>query len=156
MHLNIHTALRQRLRGTGCRPLGADAGAATIGDTVRYPDALVICTPITGDEYVTSDVVVVFEVISPTSGRIDRIVKVLEHAAVRSIFRYVMVESASIGLTVLERQTADQKWTATTPMAGDVLPLPEIGIEIPVPEPCEGVDFPAPDGGTPSPAVSGE
>jgi hypothetical protein len=29
IHLNIHAALRQRLRGTGCRPLGSEAGVAT-------------------------------------------------------------------------------------------------------------------------------
>jgi Uma2 family endonuclease len=155
IHLTLHRALHARLRGTGCRPLGADAGVATIGDAVRYPDALVTCSTITGDEYVTPNVVVVFEVISPTSGRTDRIVKVREYAAVPSILRYVIVESASIGLTVFERQTVDQKWTASTLMAEDVLVLPEIGIEIPVAELYEGVDFPAPDGGTASPVVSG-
>jgi Uma2 family endonuclease len=121
---------------------------------VRYPDALVTCTPITGDEYVTPNVVVVFEVVSATSGRTDRIVKVREYAAVPSILRYVIVESASIGLTVLERQTADQKWTATTPMAEDTMLLPEIGIEIPVAEVYEGVDFPTPDTGAASLAAS--
>jgi hypothetical protein len=117
IHLNIHSALRECLRETGCGPLGADAGVASIGDTVRYPDALVTCTPITRDECVTPDLVVVFQVISPTSGRIDRIVNVRQYAAVPSIVRYVIVESASIGLTVLERPAGDQKWTATTLMA---------------------------------------
>jgi Uma2 family endonuclease len=147
MHFNLHTALRQRLRGTGCRPLGADAGVATIGDAVRYPDGLVTCVPITGDEYVTPSVVVVFEIISPTSGRTDRIVKVREYAAVPSILRYVIVESASIGLTVLERQSGDQKWTVTTLMADDAMLLPEIGVEIPVTELYEGVDFPTSEAG---------
>ena len=143
IHLNIHSALRERLKGTGCRPLGADAGVATIGDAVRYPDALVTCTPITGDEYVTPNVIVVFEVISPTSGRTDRIVKVREYGAVPSILRYVIAESASIGLTVLERSSGDQKWTIATLLAGETLKLPEIGIEIPVAELYEGVEFPA-------------
>lgn len=152
IHLNIYAALRQRLRGTGCRPLGADAGVATVGDAVRYPDGLVTCTPISGDEYVTPNPVVVFEVISRTSGRTDRIVKVREYAAVSSILRYVIVESASVGLTVLERPTGDQKWTLTTLMADDMLPLPEIGIEVPVAELYEGVDFPA----TPADATSAD
>ena len=42
---NIHFALRQRLGRTGCRALGMDAGVATVGDTVRYPDAVVTCSP---------------------------------------------------------------------------------------------------------------
>ena len=155
LHFNIHRALHTRLKGTGCRPLGADAGVATIGDSVRYPDALVTCSPITGDEHVTPNVIVVFEVISPTSGRMDRIVKVREYAAVPSILRYVIVESASIGLMVLERRSGDRTWTVTTLMTDDFLPLPEIGIEIPVAELYEGIDFPAVEtGGTP-PAMPG-
>ena len=147
IHLNVHTALRGRLAGTGCRPLGPDAGVATIGDAIRYPDALITCASVTGDEYVTPDPIVVFEVVSRTSGCIDRIVKVREYAAVPSILRYVIVESASVGLTVLERQSGDQKWTVTTLIADDALSLPEVGIEIPVTELYEGVDFPAPDTG---------
>jgi len=36
---NILAALRSRLRGSDCRPLGPDAGVATEGGAVRYPDA---------------------------------------------------------------------------------------------------------------------
>ncbi len=42
--INILVALRGRLGGTGCRPHGMDAGVATIGDTVRYPDGVVTCS----------------------------------------------------------------------------------------------------------------
>jgi hypothetical protein len=74
----------------------------------------------------------------------DRIVKVREYAAVDSIRRYVIVESASVGLTVHERREAGQKWTVTTAMAGDLLTLSEIGGEIPIAEIYEDVEFPPP------------
>lgn len=138
---NIHVALRERLRGTGCRPLGQDAGLATIGDTVRYPDGLVTCAKVKGDAYLVPGVVVVFEVISPTSGRMDRIVKVREYAAVPSILRYVILESSGIGLTVLERADGGQKWTLTALTGEDTLALPEIGIAIPVAALYEAVDL---------------
>lgn len=141
---NIHRTLHGRLRGSGCEPLGLDAGVATIGDTVRYPDAVVTCSPAQGGSRLVPNPVVVFEVISPTSGHVDRIVKVREYAAVDSIRRYVIVESASVGLTVHERQAAGQKWTVTTVMADDLLTLSEIGVEIPVAEIYEDVDFPPP------------
>ena len=86
--------------------------------------------------------VVVFEVISPTSGRIDRIVKVREYAAVASVRRYVIVESSTIGLTVMEREAAGEHWTLSTLIAEDVLRMPEIGGEIPVAALYEGLDFP--------------
>ena len=138
---NVHFALRTRLRGSGCRPLGPDAGVATVGDAVRYPDALVTCTRTPGTAHTVEGVVVVFEVLSPTSGRTDRIVKLREYGAVPSIRRYVILEHAGIGLTVFARAGGDVDWTATALTIGDTLPLPELGIEIPVAEFYDSVDL---------------
>ncbi len=41
--VNLIYTLKERLRGTGCRPLGPNAGVETINKAVRYPDALVTC-----------------------------------------------------------------------------------------------------------------
>lgn len=139
---NLYFALRTRLRGSACRPMGPDAGLATIGDAVRYPDALVTCTRPDGEARVVSGVVVVFEVLSPSSGRVDRIEKVREYAAVPSIRRYVILEHANVGLTVFERTQAQEMWRASTLMAGETLALPEIGIELPVSELYEDIDLP--------------
>jgi Uma2 family endonuclease len=46
---NILLALCSRLQGSSCRPLGPDAGVATIGGAVRYPNALVTCATVPGD-----------------------------------------------------------------------------------------------------------
>ena len=138
---NILVALRSRLRGSGCRPLGPDAGVATVGDAVRYPDALVTCDKVPGQARTVSGVVVVFEVLSPTSGRIDRIVKLREYRALETIRCYVILEHNSVGLTVLTRRDADEDWTARALTSEDILRLPEIGIEIPVAELYEDVDL---------------
>ena len=45
---NVQFALRTRLRGSGCEALDPDAGLATLGNAVRYPDALVTCTKFPG------------------------------------------------------------------------------------------------------------
>lgn len=140
---NVMTALRTRLTGTGCRPLGPDAGVATVGDTVRYPDALVTCSKVPGDAYVVPGVLAVFEVLSPTSGRTDRIVKLREYRAVPSIRRYVILEHASAGLIDLTRTNGDEDWIATALTAEDTLRMPEIDAEIPVAEFYEGVDLPS-------------
>jgi Uma2 family endonuclease len=80
-------------------------------------------------------------VLSPTSGFIDHVVKVREYAEVPSIHRYVILESTAIGLQVLERASPDQPWQTTALTSGDILRIPEIGIEIPVAEIYEGVEF---------------
>jgi Uma2 family endonuclease len=105
---NVQAALRGRLRGSGCRPMGPEAGVATTSTVIRYPDALVTCSKFDGGAFTVPGVVVVFEVLSATTSRTDRIVKVREYAAVATIRRYVTLESTSVGLTVLERQAPDE------------------------------------------------
>jgi Uma2 family endonuclease len=142
---NLNFALPARLRGGPCEPLGPDAGVETVNKAVRYPDALVTCSKFDNADQVIPGVVVVFEVLSPTSGRVDRIVKVREYAAVSSIRRYVILESSSVGLTVMERSSPDQVWQATVLTNDDILRLPEVGVEIPVTEIYEGLTFPSDD-----------
>jgi Uma2 family endonuclease len=138
---NIYAALRLRLKGTGCVPLGPDAGVATIGDAVRYPDALVTCTKGPGTDRLVPGVVVVFEVLSPSRGRIDRIEKLLEYRGVPTFLRYVMLEHASAAMTVHTRANGNDPWTTTALTGGEVLSIPEIGIDVPVEEFYEGTDL---------------
>lgn len=86
-------------------------------------------------------VVVVFEVLSPISGRTDRIEKLREYQAVPSIRRYVILEHTGVGLTVYSRMKDEDPWIATALTDGDVLRMPEIGIEVPTAEFYEGTDI---------------
>jgi Uma2 family endonuclease len=140
---NLMFSLTGKLRGTPCQPLASDVGVATRNDAIRYPDALITCTKLTGTDRTVPGVVTIFEIVSPSSGRIDRIIKVREYAAVDSIRRYVIIESVTSGLLVLHRQNGQEPWIAVTLTADDVLDLPEVGIQIPVAALYEGVEFQA-------------
>jgi Uma2 family endonuclease len=142
---NLHRALDARLRDGRCQPLGPDAGVATVAGAIRYPDALVTCSTLDMAARTVPGVVVVFEVLSSNTSRTDRIVKLREYAAVPSIRRYVILESTSVGLTVMERQQADEVWRVTTLTNDDVLRMPEIGVEVPVGELYADVSFPEPE-----------
>jgi Uma2 family endonuclease len=142
---NLHFALQSRLRGKACTALGPDAGIENINKAVRYPDALVTCSKFNLTDRTIPGAVAVFEILSPTSGRTDRIVKVREYAAVPSIRRYVILESTSVGLMVLEREKAADPWTTTASTNEDILSMPEIGIHIPVAEFYEDITFPEHD-----------
>jgi len=139
--LNVHAALRSHLSGKPCRPLGPDAGLRTIGDAVRYPDALVTCSKFDELAREGPGVVAVFEVLSPTSGHVDRIVKLLEYRAVASIRRYVIVEYASAAVTVHARAEAGADWTTTALTGEGSLDLPEIGITVPVADLYRGTEL---------------
>ena len=138
---NINCQLANRLAGLVCKSLGPDAGVATVGDTVRYPDAVVTCTKYDLWDRVVPNPVVVFEVISPTSGRIDRVVKLREYAAVPTIRRYVIVESDAVAITVLSRDQEGEAFWAAGLTEEDTLSLPEIGIELPIAAIYEGLTF---------------
>jgi len=144
---NMYRAIGNRLSGPQYELLGPDAGVATIGQTVRYPDAVISSTRTPGDAHLMLGVVAVFEVISPTSGRIDRIVKLREYRAVPSIRRYVILEHASAALTVFSRAEGTLDWTATALTTDDTLDMPEIGVAVPVMEFYDAVDFPADSAG---------
>lgn len=141
--VNLILALGNRLRGSGCRPLGPDAGVETVDHAIRYPDALVTCSKFNGTDKSVPGVVVIFEVVgsTPDANRRDRITKVREYAAVSSIRRYVILESSGVGLTVMERSSPDQVWQTTVLTGEDILRMPEIDIEIPVAEIYEGIEF---------------
>src|SRR5271167_953527 len=60
---NLQMALAARLAGKPCRSYGPNVKVTTPGK-VRYPDALVTCTPTDPNAIIADDPVVVFEVAS--------------------------------------------------------------------------------------------
>lgn len=128
---NLRKALDSRLAGSRCRPCGSNVKIVVAGKA-RYPDALVTCTPVQPSATIVDSPVVVFEVISNDTARTDRIAKLREYQATGSIQRYVILEQTSIGAAVFARRAAD--WIASVATEGEILALPEIGIEVPLAE----------------------
>lgn len=139
--VNIISELRNRLRGRTCRVLSAESGGvATIGENTRYPDATVTCSPVEGQDRLIPNPVVVFEVVSTSNARNDRFVKMREYHEVPSIRRYVLVEQDSPVVTSYVRD-GNEPWAATSLSIGDILDMPEIGIEIPVADIFDDISF---------------
>ena len=136
---NLAAALRTRLRGKPCRFYGSDLKFQVADGQVRYPDGMVVCSPIDRTATVVYDPVVVFEVLSPSTARDDRIVKAREYQATPSVQRYVMLEQDGVSATVYAR--SGETWTHEILIADSVLTLPEIGVELPLAELYEGVVF---------------
>src|SRR5882672_4638002 len=89
--MNLAFALRQGLRGTGCRPLASDAKVIAAG-SVRYPDIAVTCHPMADRDDIVPEPVLIVEVLSPSTERVDRGRKKLDYFATASIRQYAIVE----------------------------------------------------------------
>lgn len=137
IQLNLTAALNSRLRGTPCRAYGSNV-KIKVADRIRYPDAFVVCAPVNPRGTVRDDPVVVFEVLSPSTARTDRVEKMHEYWETPSIRRYVLIEQDAVSAMAFAR--GEESWSGRVLWSGSVLALPEVGIEVPLDELYEGLD----------------
>ena len=98
-----------------------------------------MCTELSAQSRIAHDPVVIFEVLSDSTGRTDLVTKNHEYAATRSVRRYVILARDTMAGTMFERIGDD--WVGHLPAAQTILGMPEIGIEVPLAELYEGVDL---------------
>jgi Uma2 family endonuclease len=128
IQVNLMVALGTMLRGKACRPHGSDLKVRVAG-RIRYPDAMVVCTPLDPDATVVTDPVVVVEILSPSSEHTDLVVKHTEYRSAPSIQHYVILEQTHAGALVFSRKGDD--WISETVVGADAaLLLPAIGLTI--------------------------
>ena len=125
--MNITFALRQALRGTGCRPFANDAKVVAAG-SVRYPDVAVTCEPVTASDDIVPDPILIFEVLSPSTEREDRGRKKFDYFATPSIRQYAIVEQDERRIDLYTR--AANGWTNQVIERDAILKLSSIGVEI--------------------------
>ncbi len=87
--MNVAFALREALRGTGCRPFSNDAKVIA-GGAVRYPDIVVCCRPYDETDDIVPEPIVIIEVVSPTTERVDRGRKKFDYFATPSVRQYAI------------------------------------------------------------------
>ena len=86
--VNLIVALGNQLRGNPCKPRTADTAVRTKIKGVRRPDVTIECSPLERGSLEARNPVAVFEVLSPTTRKIDRSVKLQEyrrHPGLRTI-----------------------------------------------------------------------
>jgi Uma2 family endonuclease len=125
--MNIAFALRQSLRGRGCRPFTNDAKVLA-GGSVRYPDITVTCTPFGGKDDIVPDPIVVIEVISPSTEREDRGRKKFDYFATPSIQQYAIIEQDARRVDLYTR--SGDLWTDEIVEGDATLTLSSIGVDI--------------------------
>jgi Uma2 family endonuclease len=151
--MNLAFALRQALRGTPCRPFGSDMKVIA-NRSIRYPDISVVSQPIDDRDDRLTEPVVIIEVLSPTTERIDRGRKKFDYFATPSVRQYAIVEQDERRVDLYTR--AEVGWTNEVVTGDAVLNLSSIGIELRLDTVYEDTELDATRrqaGGEPAPAA---
>ncbi|HEX6144119.1 MAG TPA: Uma2 family endonuclease [Geminicoccaceae bacterium] len=125
----------------GCETFFTDVKVVTPAADVLYPDVLVACGQLDGRATWLDAPVVVVEVLSPSTQRLDHTRKRWAYATIPSLRHYVLVGQDEPVVEVASWQD-DGSWRSVIhrdPAA--VAALPALGIELPCSEIFSGVTF---------------
>ena len=141
--VNLVASLRNRLRGSPCRPFNSDqririsaCGLAT------YPDVSIICGELQMDAQDVDAIVnprVIFEVLSKSTEGYDRGKKFDFFRQIKSLTEYVLVSQEDLQVECFTRQS-DENWLLSiTKGLHGVLRLSTVSLELPLVEIYEDI-----------------
>lgn len=137
---NLIAALAIGLRGKPCQPHGSHLKIQVGERSIRYPDAFVVCTPVSPSATLVTEPVVIFEILSDSTASTDFVTKNVEYQATKSVRRYVILQQSSASAAVFSRDSGE--WAAAELSGVSAsLDMPEIGLSIPLAEIYAGVEF---------------
>lgn len=149
--LNVHNkiavsfiiAIGSRLRTKSCQPFNSDTKVRVRMPThtrFYYPDGMVVCQPNPDDDEFQDQPVVIAEVLSPSTRRIDEGEKREAYLTIPSLDAYLLIECVRPRVVVHRRTSAGFVLEAYEGLDA-VIPLDTIGAELPLAELYERVDF---------------
>jgi Uma2 family endonuclease len=140
---NIFGVLHAKLRRLPCQPFNSDTKIRIrFEGHVRfyYPDTSVICRPNAQTDTFQNEPVVLFEVLSTRTRRIDEGEKKDAYLSIPSLSVYVLVEQEAAALVAFRRTAAGFAREVHQGLDG-ILPLQDIGVELPLAEIYDAVNF---------------
>lgn len=125
---NIFGALTQYLDDKPCEPFASDMKLKA-GHNFYYPDILVVCDDEQGDDYYTENPTLIVEVLSKSTRRLDKTIKLAAYKALPSLQEYVLIEQDHIEIEVVRRS---QNWFAEHYFLGDSIRFDSIDLTVDV------------------------
>ena len=127
---NLHTALNRHLNNSPCEPF-VNYLKVKANRNFFYPDVMVICDDPQGNDYYTEQPVLIVEVLSKATRRLDKTVKFNAYKALPSLQEYVLIEQDYVEIQVFRRV---ENWTPAHYFLGDDMRLASVDLTIPVSE----------------------
>jgi Uma2 family endonuclease len=140
---NLRAELVTQLRGKPCRPHGPDLKVRA-GKDGRYPDALIDCGPRVPGAVQAQEPVVVFEVLSKSTGWIDQTLKLRDYDATPTIRTYVLISQDERRAMVYTRDESGRLGIQSAVLlegADASIEIPDLGLALAFSVLYEGIEF---------------
>ncbi|MFZ2452765.1 MAG: Uma2 family endonuclease [Methylovulum miyakonense] len=132
---NIDRVFGSHLSGKPCESFTTDV-KVKIGSKFFYPDVMVVCEDNKQDYYTETPVIVV-EVLSKSTRRMDETVKKLAYQNIPTLQEYVLIEQDFVDVEVCRR---NQGWVSSHYFLGDTVHFEAIGLAMAVADIYERVE----------------
>ena len=143
---NIQGHLFAALAGGQCRVHGSDLRVRISKRMYTYPDVLVVCgepKPADKEHDVLLNPVAIFEILSPSTEKYDRGLKLQYYRTIPSLQDYILVDQDQIRIEQYTRQDANVWTLRDYQRVEDELPLASIGVSISLAKIYDRVEFAA-------------
>lgn len=127
---NIYRKFGNHLDGSPCEPFGSDM-KVKVGSNFFYPDVIVDCHFDESQPYFTESPVIIVEVLSKATRKIDETVKLLSYINIPTLQEYVLIEQDYVDIQVIRRS---EPWLPRHYFLGDEITFESIGLTLPVEE----------------------
>lgn len=135
-----------QLRGKPCNPCNSETKVRIrliTGTRFYYPDAFVVCHPNPPDDHFHDAPVVILEVTSPSTRRIDPAEKKDAYLSIPSLMVYLVAESAEPVVQVFRRSPNGDFQRELAMGIDTIIDLPEIGVALALADLYEGINLEA-------------
>jgi len=127
---NVVSELRFALKSTPCEPFASDM-KVQVGKDFFYPDALVVCDHEANDYGITHTPLIIVEVLSKSTRRIDHTLKRTAYQKSASLQEYVVIGQDVVDVEVCRR---NNHWQSEHFYLGDEVFFESIDCRVPVAE----------------------
>ncbi len=148
--VNTLATLHTRLRGRPCKPCNSDTKIRVrhlAGTRFYYPDVSVVCQPNPPGDSWQDAPVVILEIVSASTRRIDLGEKMDSYLTIPTLAVYLVVETSEPAVQVFRRSPNGDFRRELALGSEAEIDLPEIGTSLTLIDLYEGIEFEAEDAG---------
>jgi Uma2 family endonuclease len=133
---NVSGEFWTQLKNMPCESFSSDI-KVKVGSKFFYPDVMVVCKDDSDNAYYTESPVIIVEVLSKSTRRMDETAKKFAYQTLTSLKEYVLIEQDFVDVEICRRS---EGWISRHYFMGDTVTFESLGITISVADIYERVE----------------